>query len=93
MNTLEEMTHLRNRIVSRFLTANNPHLETGGDICEQLIFCPCLEHYLVYVNGKIPISDTIMVDIFCPHCEQPAANFLVISGHSAGIFNASVSRL
>jgi len=97
MDYVEDMNHSRDFITAGLSIANNPHVSTiwkeNRVICEQLIVCKCFAKYLVYVNGEVPISDTIMVDVFCPHCGRPASDFASISGHSAGCFNATVTRV
>jgi hypothetical protein len=70
----------------------NPRLDRSLPHVEQLIHCPCKKMYRVFVNGTNPISDMIMLDVVCPHCGAPAAEFASLSGHSADVFNTSLLR-
>lgn len=70
----------------------NPQLDKNKPQREQLIVCKCGGKYRIFVNGITPISDTTMLGVSCPHCGVNASEFVSISGHSAGCFNATVSR-
>lgn len=80
-----------------FYTANAPEVE-NTDLdeslpnVEQLVVCQCFKQYRVRVNGKNPVSDFVMDGVFCPHCGLPAAEYRSVSGHSAGVFNATMTR-
>ena len=76
-----------------FQLVDNPNLIKDDEIREQLIYCQCFAQYRVLVNGNTPIADTTMEGVKCPICGTDAKNYLSISGHSAGIFNASVRKI
>ena len=82
----------------KFFAANapiveNPNLNKELSFVEQLVSCSCSRNYRVFVNGEHPISDTKMDGVFCPNCGTAAEDFVRLSGHSAGCFNATISRL
>ncbi len=81
-----------------FVTANapevaNPHFDAQKPHVEQLVTCLCFKQYRVFVNGDLPISDTKMSGVFCPHCGAAACDSVKVSGHSAGCFNASMIKM
>ena len=92
MNYQEDMN-----LTYRFFCKNtpeiiNPNLDKEKPHVEQLVSCNCMKSYRVFVNGNTPISDIEMEGVFCPNCGAPAKDCWMVSGHSAGIFNASMMR-
>lgn len=70
----------------------NPNLKQDNQKVEQLVYCNCGKRYRVWVNGSGAVADSVMQGIFCPHCGTDAINFWMLSGHSAGCFNASIMK-
>jgi hypothetical protein len=68
----------------------NPSLDKHAHHIEQRIQHVCGKSFRVFVNT--PISDTSLVGIICPHCNTPANNFVMISRHSAGVFNSCIIK-
>ena len=91
MNHKEEMELIYEYFYRDSPKVKNPNLDIRHPQVEQLVRCKCFKSYRVFVNGDHPISDTKMLGIVCPHCGTPASEFISLSGHSAGCFNATIS--
>ena len=70
---------------------NNPELNRSGKYVEMLISCRCGAKYRIFVNGDTPIVP-VPGGIECKNCGELAKN-QTISGHSAGVFNATARRI
>lgn len=74
---------------------DNPLLDEAKEHREVLVNCGCGKEYRLNVNGVIPIPDAPWdeMEVQCPHCSLPIGQVTMMSGHSAGCFNASWLRL
>lgn len=77
----------------KYPRVHNPNVDYNKYTIEQLVKCSNNHGYRVLVNGAGVTPDLIMEDVFCPTCHEPARLWSSVSGHSAGIFNASTQRL
>jgi hypothetical protein len=70
---------------------NYIHLKIIPILIEANLFVNSLYHR-VLVNGVPPIADPSMDDlgIYCDSCGLPASRAVMISGHSAGVFNTTI---
>jgi len=74
---------------------DNPSL-TDEPKREQLITCPCGARYRIYINCNTPVcspKDLEDLKINCGNCKRHISEWVMIAGHSADIFNASIGRL
>jgi hypothetical protein len=93
MSRQEEMNKAYQYYLANAPEVDNPHLDRALPHVEQLIHCPCQKMYRVFVNGEHPISDNAMLDVVCPNCGTPASEYVTLSGHSAGVFNATIFKM
>ena len=80
-----------NQFVETYPLYENPQLNEEEEMREMLISCMCGAGYRIIANGCIPIV-TISNNITCKNCGKPAKN-QIISGHSGGIFNATIRKI
>ena len=90
MSNLDDMNLEYKYFCSRAPETLNPFLDKTKENREELINCSCGNDYRVFANGNIPIPDITLLGVVCPHCGAGASSAWMISGHSAGCFNASV---
>lgn len=89
----DAMSELHEEFKKLYPLKSNPCFDENEPICEQLILCRCGAQYRVLVNGNPPIADAFMkeLDICCGNCGLHASEAVMVSGHSAGVFNASIT--
>ena len=73
-----------------FQQVDNENLDLEGELREVKIDCTCEKSYITWLNGSSPIPTVKSENLpICPRCKNyPEGR---ISGHSAGIFNASTT--
>ena len=86
MNTLESYKYYMNI----YPLYENPELDLNKESVEMLINCLCGAGYRICANGNQPIV-AIPDGISCKNCGELAKE-QTVSGHSAGLFNATAYR-
>ena len=82
----------------QFVIRDAPLVENGvsqddDDSHEVLVLCQCKKQYRLFLRGDAPIPSVDDAKASCPHCNRGVQEWLMLSGHSAGIFNASLGHV
>ena len=73
----------------RFPLYGNTLLDPDMPNAEVLVTCQCGAQYRLVVNGEGPIpKGALSLPIYCHNCARHISEAVIISGHSAGVFNA-----
>lgn len=89
----DEMWEAYRLVTDGLETVENPALDVESEKREVLVLCECKEQYLVWLNGSVPIPNHRDLSVFCPHCQRSIEEMKSLSGHSAGVFNASWGKI